>query len=468
MNVWTGLTELSSITNVRIEELYTRGQQTRVRSRLHRACVLENVIMDKSEKEGEEYEGAFVIDPVPGRYEWCFSLDFSSLYPSIIIAYNICYSTFVLTEDPLTDSPSGKHSPSGMDEVPTSALGPGKQSHEVHEIHINDKIYKFLKNPIGIVPSILTSLIEERKITKKKLNHAQGIQKIVLDKRQYALKISANSVYGSFGIKEAGHLTFTEGAACTTAIGREVIKRASSMLSRKGMNVVYGDTDSCIAQNLSLKLLSIKEREDLCSSIAVDLSSHFPPPLKLEFENVFTSFIILSKKRYAAKNQNDVYTFKGVVSARRDGCAFLRTVYSDVLKMILDSKSKDIIYSYLKSKLFDLYLLKVPLSDLVIKRGYNGWYKIASNPQNIFANRLKERGDDVVPGQKLEFVFVRSDVSHALQGEKMEKPDKVNMNDIDVPYYAEKQLMKPIDQLLVLCKMDPFVEAFKEYMNCII
>lgn len=454
MNVWTGLTELSSITNVRVEELYTRGQQTRVKARLHRACVLSNVVMDRSKEKGQDYEGAYVVDPIPGMYEWCFSLDFSSLYPSIIVAYNICYSTFMGV------SFCSERLPIGDDEV--------------HTISIDDKVYKFLKEPKGIVPTILTSFIDERKLTKDKLSKAQGIQKIVLDKRQYALKISANSVYGSFGVKEAGYLTFTEGASCTTAMGREVIKRAKDLLTKKGMNVVYGDTDSCITQNLALKDMTIQERDFFCASIASDLSSYFPSPLKLEFENVFSSFIIFSKKKYAAKMERgqselDKYMFKGVVSARRDGCAFMRTTYSDVLKMILDGKNQKEIYPYLRNKLLDLYLLNVPLNDLVVKRGYNGWYKLSSNPQNIFANKLKERGDDVSPGQKLEFVFVKSVDLHPerriLQGEKMEAPHKVSISDIDVDYYIEKQLKKPIDQLLELCKMDPYVEAFQTFVS---
>ncbi len=104
------------------------------------------------------------------------TLDFASLYPSIMMAHNLCYSTLV---------PLGKvknHDPETLTKTPNGDY--------------------FVKIPVkkGIVPMILEDLIGARKRAKQELAKATDpFEKAVLDGRQLALKISANSVYGFTG-----------------------------------------------------------------------------------------------------------------------------------------------------------------------------------------------------------------------------------------------------------------------------
>lgn len=133
----------------------------------------------QSQASDEQYEGATVIEPKRGYYnDPIATLDYSSLYPSIIMAHNICYTTLLtpaakiklkLTDDQFT-------------QTPTSAM--------------------FVKSSMrkGLLPEILEHLLTARKAAKTELkNETDPFKQKVLDGRQLALKISANSVYGFTG-----------------------------------------------------------------------------------------------------------------------------------------------------------------------------------------------------------------------------------------------------------------------------
>ncbi|CAM6094116.1 unnamed protein product [Calypogeia fissa] len=85
----------------------TKGQQIRVKSQLQNECYDRRVIFDKTQclMEDFEYEGAIVSDPLPGVYKWCSLLDFSSLYPSMIISHNIAPFVKIMVESSAPISP---------------------------------------------------------------------------------------------------------------------------------------------------------------------------------------------------------------------------------------------------------------------------------------------------------------------------------------------------------------------------
>ena len=104
---------------------------------------------------------------------------------------------------------------------------------------------------MGIVPTILKTLLDQRKLTRAKIKQTDNQdKKKVLDGLQLAYKVTANSVYGQMGAKTSP-IFFKKIAACTTSIGRERIYDASSGVKEwaiakgyKPPEVVYGDTDS--------------------------------------------------------------------------------------------------------------------------------------------------------------------------------------------------------------------------------
>jgi DNA polymerase delta subunit 1 len=90
--------EMARVTGVNFNYLLTRGQQIKVVSQLFRKAATQDLLIPAMEVEGsdEQYEGAIVIEPEKGFYQVPIAtLDFTSLYPSIMMAHNLCYSTWL-------------------------------------------------------------------------------------------------------------------------------------------------------------------------------------------------------------------------------------------------------------------------------------------------------------------------------------------------------------------------------------
>lgn len=97
--------EMARVTGVPISYLLSRGQQIKVLSQLYRKSGTEDLLIPYYKNngggdDGESYEGATVIEPVRGYHDTPITtLDFASLYPSIMMAHNLCYSTLLKQND---------------------------------------------------------------------------------------------------------------------------------------------------------------------------------------------------------------------------------------------------------------------------------------------------------------------------------------------------------------------------------
>lgn len=319
---WIALCEMSKVTNVPIFSLYTQGQQLKVFSQVYKYCTAEGKVVDKDSYRqigDENYAGAIVFPPVPGLYNMVLPFDFNSLYPTTIIAWNICWSTFV-TDEKVPDSfchvmewdeHSGcVHDKKEMrkaelldiikkEQVKLTSLraevkqrGLSKYDKEEYKQRIKNGVlalkpfqkeraelqkckpkyilcghrkYRWLKEPLGVLPRILKELLDARSATKKLMKQVKAeidemeknkvpeddatlIEKQtycdVLDKRQLALKVSANSAYGAMGVKR-GYLMLPPGAMCVTYMGRQSIEKAANVIQTKyGGKLIYGDSVS--------------------------------------------------------------------------------------------------------------------------------------------------------------------------------------------------------------------------------
>ena len=106
LQTWIGLCEMANTCCVPIFSLYTQGQQIKVFSQVYKHCMEKKIIVEKDgyiPRDDERYVGAHVFPPVPGVYDRVVPFDFSSLYPTTIIAYNIDYSTLVSDNDNIPD-----------------------------------------------------------------------------------------------------------------------------------------------------------------------------------------------------------------------------------------------------------------------------------------------------------------------------------------------------------------------------
>jgi DNA polymerase elongation subunit (family B) len=294
LSTWIGLLEMSVVTKVPIIYLYTKGQQIKVFSQIYRLAMYKNYVIQYSpykDKDIEKYVGATVFDPEPGFYKGVVTFDFASLYPTIMIAYNIDYTTLVPEDSNIPDEMCNiisfedhiacKHDPklyAHCSKCQKEMYAPSGKCCPVCRTHIRRKPlvkrkkediicakrrYRWLKEPEGLVPSLLRSLLEARKkvkgkikdITKKlaeyEMNKIKMSEKkvkklqtrlIVLDKQQLSIKISCNSAYGALGAAQ-GYLPLVPGAMCVTAKGRMSVQAAAEYVGKKYKGkLIYGDS----------------------------------------------------------------------------------------------------------------------------------------------------------------------------------------------------------------------------------
>lgn len=260
-DVWVGLIELSNIVGVTIVEIFTKGQQVRCVSQLYNLACSKNVILNSREAPNYTFKGGSVQKPIPGLYDNVICLDFKSLYPSIIEALNMCYSTLVMPENDKFIPDDECHVVEFDQEIDYSK--PKKKLEDV-EIDLDDSSssddeldqpeevkpqfrhykIKFYKHKQGIVPLLVKNLVAERNLVRAQQKKEKNPQvKMVLEKRQLALKVSSNSFFGFFGVQEGGKLPCLEVAMAITAKGRELIAEVGKYLKNKyDAKIVYGDS----------------------------------------------------------------------------------------------------------------------------------------------------------------------------------------------------------------------------------
>ena len=273
LSVLINYVEMARVTGVPVSFLISRGQQIKVFSMILRKCRDVNLLVPTLKKSGpagdEGYEGATVLDPIKQFYQVPIAtLDFASLYPSIMQAYNLCYSTMVSGQDAKNVDPS-KY----------------KKSENGHAF-VHSDVKK------GILPTILGELLSARKRAKRDMKNAPNeFEKAVQNGRQLALKISANSVYGFTGAS-VGQLPCVPIASSVTSYGRYLLEKTKAYVEETytqtngyehDAQVVYGDTDSVMVK---FGTKTVEATFPLAIEAAEKCSAIFPDPILLEFEKV--------------------------------------------------------------------------------------------------------------------------------------------------------------------------------------
>ena len=176
LQLWFGLCEMSKTARVPIFYLFTEGTQIQMYSQVLCYCNKNNIVVNKGIQSTEDnYQGATVLDPVPGKYDKVLSFDFASLYPSIMMAYNIDYSTFVVDE---TVSDEDCHIFEWNEHINCEhdlnrkKKKDGTFSTAKRKVFCADRKFRFLKEEVGgkgVVPTLLNEHITARKNTRKQI-----------------------------------------------------------------------------------------------------------------------------------------------------------------------------------------------------------------------------------------------------------------------------------------------------------
>ncbi|KAL8555058.1 hypothetical protein ACS0TY_003019 [Phlomoides rotata] len=368
--------------------IYNYVEMARVLSQLLRKAKQKNMVIPNAKQAGSEqgtYEGATVLEARAGFYEKPIAtLDFASLYPSIMMAYNLCYCTLVTPED------ARKHNlpPECVNKTPSG------------ETFVKSDLQK------GILPEILEELLAARKRAKADLKEAKDPRvKAVLDGRQLALKISANSVYGFTGAT-IGQLPCLEISSSVTSYGRQMIEHTKKLVEDKftvlggyehKAEVIYGDTDSVMVQ---FGVSSVEAAMDWVGKLLIILAAHSS-----------------NKKRYAGlywtnPNKFDKMDTKGIETVRRDNCLLVKNLVTECLNKILIDRDVPGAVQFVKNTISDLLMNRMDLSLLVITKGLTKTgedYEVKAAHVEL-AERMRKRDAATAPnvGDRVPYVIVKA------------------------------------------------------------
>ncbi|KAG0004858.1 DNA-directed DNA polymerase delta [Entomortierella chlamydospora] len=432
--------EMARVTGVPFNYLLARGQQIKVVSQLFRKALEKDFVIPAVNSQGgeDQYEGATVIEPNKGYYDVPIAtLDFASLYPSIMMAHNLCYTTL------LTPSTIQKYNlVRDVDYVVTPN---------------NDSFVKESRRK-GLLPIILTDLLDARKRAKADLKkETDPFKRAVLDGRQLALKVSANSVYGFTGAT-VGKLPCLQISSSVTAYGRVMIEKTKQEVESRftvengyehTAEVIYGDTDSVMVK------FGVKELEKamkLGREAAELVTTKFDKPIKLEFEKVYFPYLLINKKRYAGlywtkPEKYDKMDTKGIETVRRDNCRLVQSVIDTCLRKILIERDVVGAQEYTKQIIADLLQNKIDMAQLVITKALSKTDYANKQAHVELAERMKQRDAGSAPalGDRVAYVIVKGGKGVAAY-DKSEDPLYVLEKNIpiDTKYYLDNQLSKPL------------------------
>ena len=464
------LVEMAKATWVPATFLVERGQQIKVFSQLTKKA-RELGFMVPTIRYGalpeEPYEGATVLDAQKGAYYTPITaLDFEALYPSIMMAHNLCYSSYVMDEKKFGNVPGITY----------------------ETFQVGDRTYKFAQDVPSLLPSILEELKQFRKQAKKDMAGATGFMKEVYNGKQLAYKISMNSVYGFTGACK-GILPCVPIASTTTCKGRSMIEETKQYVEANfpGAKVRYGDTDSVMVE---FDVGDRKGEEAIAYSWEVGeraaeaCSALFKRPNNLELEKVYCPYFLYSKKRYAAKlwtkgkdgNMHmDYIDVKGLQLVRRDNTPHVREVCKELLDVILTSSDPGPPKELAKERAIELLSGDVPNSKLILSQGLSDTYKVGgknvsiTSPESVNINqshvqvvtKMRERkpGSEPQSGDRVPYLLTKTGDPKAKAFEKAEDPKYVEEHEIpvDYHYYFVNKFLNPVCDLL-----DPLYDNVKD------
>ncbi|MBN1923284.1 MAG: ribonuclease H-like domain-containing protein [Nanoarchaeota archaeon] len=374
----------------------------------------------------QTYKGGFVFEPVPGFYENIAVFDFRSLYPSIIVAHNIC---------------------------PTTLNAKGRDVHVSPEILVNNQevSFRFAKSPKGFIPTLIKDLIERRANVKsilKKIDKSDDDYSI-LSARQNAIKILANATYGYLGFPQARWYSL-ECAASITAWGRQYINNVIKRAEIAGLKVLYGDTDSCFF---------ILPKPDVNSAMefVAKVNKNLPEMMELQFEGFFKTGLFVSKKgqstgakkKYALCNDRNELTVKGFELVRRDWSIIAKELQENILKKVLTEKDFKGALKLLQEKINDVKNNKPPVEEFVITTRMTKDVKSYDSlgPHVSAAMKAKKNGKSITSGMLINYVIVKGKGSISERSYLID--DVVEKGLIpDSDYYIEHQLIPSVEEIL--------------------
>jgi len=352
------------------------------------------------------YKGAIVLEPSVGLHDNVAVLDFSAMYPSLMVKYNI-------SPDTLVD-------------------GGGDDVFEVPEVG-----HHFRKTPPGFYKIVLSQLIASRQTAKREAAKTpRGTpEHKILKAREKATKVITNATYGYAGW--AGSRWYSrEVAESAAALGRDTINKSIDIAKNLGLKVLYGDTDSLFVEYEEERVNQFIKEIDKNLGLEINLGQSYKRILFTE-----------AKKKYAGLLEDGELDVVGMEAIRGDWSNLARNVQNEVLKLVLQDGNPARARSYVTSLVKGLESAKVPKSSLVI------WKTLTKRPDEYEVNaphvevarKMAKEGWPVIVGDKVGFIITKKP---GKLYQKAEPHFKVSLDEVDYNYYVHNQIVPAAARVL--------------------
>lgn len=405
--------EIAGLVSMPLDYVMASDVGHRVESYLmKRAHSLGELIPSRKDRAYESYKGGFVLEPEPGLHGDIAVLDFASMYPSLMIRYNISPDTFVRPDEEVPE-----------DEVNTAP----------------EVLHRFRKHPTGIYKQALANLIESRRRARLEMERSPKNSPIrrILDSRQRALKLITNAMYGYAGWAPA-RWYMREVAEATAAWGRKAISDTVESAKQLGLRVLYGDTDSVFIENDPMRIDTLLQRVKGQTGIEIRAEKFYRTLLFTE-----------AKKRYAGLTEEGSVEIVGLEFARGDWSDISRQAQQRALEVLLRGGTTEMAISDVERLVFELRARKIPTDNLIIWKTLTKpleEYEVRA-PHVEAARALARRGFKLTAGDKIGYLVLKGKGRLAERSVPyvLAKPE-----DVDIEYYVQGQIVPAVHRVLAV------------------
>jgi DNA polymerase elongation subunit (family B) len=273
--------------------------------------IKEGKIMDWSRSTREvKYGGGMVLDPILGVHKDVIIVDFSSMYPTIMMDGRISSESVIVSDDC------------------DKEYGDVDWDDQEIQVSLGTCTGIFPRSGNSVQGKVLKKLTETRKKYKK-------------PKPLYAsaLKVTSNSGYGAMGYPNSPMYS-PVCSACVTAIGRWFLQMASDVFMKCGLRVLYGDTDSCMIGSTDVTARDYqgdvrKHYEHASEFLERSIKATPFKSMDMSFESYHPKILFLGKKKYCKLNEDGSIVYKGVSVVRSDTLGVSKHCFTTVSRILL-------------------------------------------------------------------------------------------------------------------------------------
>ncbi|KAG9347443.1 hypothetical protein JZ751_005010 [Albula glossodonta] len=465
--------ELARVFGIQFYHVLTRGSQYRVESMMLRVAKPMNYIPVTPSTQQRAQQRApqclpLIMEPESRFYSnSVVVLDFQSLYPSIVIAYNYCFSTCLGHVDSLGTHDEFKFGCTSL-RVPPELLYQLR-----NDITVSPNGIAYVKPSVrkGVLPSMLEEILKTRIMVKQSMKaykHDKVLTRM-LDARQMGLKLIANVTFGYTAANFSGRMPSVEVGDSIVHKARETLERAIKLVNdtkKWGAHVVYGDTDSMF---VLLKGATKEQAFKIGNEIAEAVTATNPKPVKLKFEKVYLPCVLQTKKRYVgymyeSLDQKDpVFDAKGIETVRRDGCPAVSKILERSIKLLFETRDISQVKQYVQRQCIKILEAKASMQDLTFAkefRGSNSYRPGTCVPALELTRRMMAHDRRLEPrvGERVPYVII-----YGLPGvpliQLVRRPLEVLQDPslrLNATYYISKQILPPLSRIFILIGVDVF------------